>query len=81
MTITISLLINKFYLWLSCWVFSIKHRDIGTLYFIFEIFAVWDFVFLFEFYLVLISKLFFFYGLYDLLLNGIIVNNLKNIWK
>lgn len=46
-----------------------------------DAYAGWNFVCSFGSYLSAISGLFFFYVLYDLLVNGIKVNNLKNIWK
>lgn len=46
-----------------------------------DAYAGWNFVCSFGSYLSAISGLFFFYVLYDLLVNGTKVNNLKNIWK
>lgn len=46
-----------------------------------DAYAGWNFVCSFGSYLSAISGLFFFYVLYDLLVQGTKVNNLKNIWK
>jgi len=46
-----------------------------------DAYAGWNFVSSFGSYLSAISSVFFFYIVYDLLVNGTKVNNLKNIWK